>query len=313
MLLIDLFIVVAIVFAGAVGRERGARAGRQRDRARRRRSHAPRNFAAAGAAIGAGTVLLAGAALAQVGKLHGSLRDTTVLGAFVPASDEAPPRRAGPLAAGTGQPADGVVTGARPVLNAARSIVMLRGSACGRRYSGTGWVAPGGVIVTNAHVVAGQADTTAQVRKSGPLAATTPIWFDRETDVALLRAPALRHIRGLQLAREPVSRGMRAALLGFPLGGPFRVLAARIAATYERPQGERIGDGRSSWIRRGPITELQTRAQAGSSGSAVVDADGRVLTTVFAANGLSAAGVPNDVVRRALRRARGPVSTGDCD
>jgi hypothetical protein len=48
----------------------------------------------------------------------------------------------------------------------------------------------------------------------------------------------------------------------------------------------------------------------------VVDADGRVLTTVFAAQvggkpsgGL---GVPDGIVERALARSGGPVDTGPC-
>lgn len=306
-----MFIVVAVVCAGAWGWERGARAGRRRDLARRRRSHEARTLAAVGAAIGAGAVLLAGAALAQVGMLHDSLRGTAVLGPVVPPSDEAP--KAESIPAGVRAPAAAPVTTRRPVLSAAQSVVRVQGSACGRGFGGTGWIAPGGIIVTNAHVIAGQDDTTAQVRGTGRLVATTPIWFDPETDIALLQAPALRRVPGLRLAGEPARRGTPAAVLGFPLTGPFRVLAARIAGTYELPQGERIGDRRSSRVRTGPITELLTRAQAGSSGSAVVDGEGRVLTTVFAAAGLRAAGVPNGVVRRALRRARGPVDTGDCD
>ena len=47
----------------------------------------------------------------------------------------------------------------------------------------------------------------------------------------------------------------------------------------------------------------------------MVDGDGRVVTTVFAATTRGPRGgygVPNAVVRRALRGAGGPVSTGAC-
>jgi hypothetical protein len=48
----------------------------------------------------------------------------------------------------------------------------------------------------------------------------------------------------------------------------------------------------------------------------VVDADGRVVATVFAASvgggPRTGFGVPDTLVRRALEKARGPVSTGPC-
>jgi hypothetical protein len=52
----------------------------------------------------------------------------------------------------------------------------------------------------------------------------------------------------------------------------------------------------------------------GDSGAPAVDADGAVETTVFAARRGSRAGygVPSEAVRRALDKADGPVSTGDC-
>ena len=48
----------------------------------------------------------------------------------------------------------------------------------------------------------------------------------------------------------------------------------------------------------------------------VVDADGRVMATVFAASvgrgPRTGFGVPDSLVRGALEKARGPVSTGPC-
>jgi uncharacterized membrane protein required for colicin V production len=46
---------------------------------------------------------------------------------------------------------------------AAASVVRIRGTACGLGVTGSGWVARPGVVVTNAHVVAGQDDTIVQV------------------------------------------------------------------------------------------------------------------------------------------------------
>src|SRR5215211_7536319 len=50
----------------------------------------------------------------------------------------------------------------RDVAAAGRSVVRVLGTACGLGVQGSGWVARNGLIVTNAHVVAGQDDTTVQ-------------------------------------------------------------------------------------------------------------------------------------------------------
>src|SRR5213076_3128098 len=42
---------------------------------------------------------------------------------------------------------------------AAKSVVKIHGTACGLGVEGSGWVIAPGVVVTNAHVVAGQDDT----------------------------------------------------------------------------------------------------------------------------------------------------------
>ena len=51
---------------------------------------------------------------------------------------------------------------------AARGVVKIQGTACGLGVEGSGWVARDGIVVTNAHVVAGQDDTTVQLGGSGP-------------------------------------------------------------------------------------------------------------------------------------------------
>ena len=50
---------------------------------------------------------------------------------------------------------------------AGHSVVRVLGTACGLGVEGSGWVARPGVVVTNAHVVAGESDTTVQLEGVG--------------------------------------------------------------------------------------------------------------------------------------------------
>ena len=69
---------------------------------------------------------------------------------------------------------------------AGRSVVRVLGTACGLGVSGSGWVAEPGLVVTNAHVVAGQDDTTITTRDGAELDAT-PVHYEPKNDLAVLR------------------------------------------------------------------------------------------------------------------------------
>jgi S1-C subfamily serine protease len=191
------------------------------------------------------------------------------------------------------------------------SAVRVLGTACGLGVSGSGWVAAAQTVVTNAHVVAGQDDTTVQLRGEGPRLEAVAIAFDARNDVAVLRVPGLR-APALALADDP-PRGRSAAVVGFPRNGPLRVRPARLGATQEVLSQDAYGHGS---VRRS-ITALRGVVQPGNSGGPVVDGAGRVVTTVFAAarggGPPTGYGVPNAVVGRVLAAAGpGQVSTGPC-
>jgi S1-C subfamily serine protease len=194
---------------------------------------------------------------------------------------------------------------------ASRSIVKVLGTACGLGVQGSGWVAADGVVVTNAHVVAGQDDTTVQIGGEGAEVDAQAIWFDPRNDLAVLRAPGLSGVQALRTngdARE----GTAGAILGFPENGPYHVEPARLGHTATVISQDAYGRGP---VRR-PITSLRGRVRQGNSGGPVVDGDGRVLTTIFAATvsdgGQSGYGVPDSIVSDALESASGPVDTGPC-
>lgn len=195
------------------------------------------------------------------------------------------------------------------VLAAADSVVHVVGTACGLSVSGSGWIAAAGVVVTNAHVVAGQADTTVITRDGAELAATVTAYEPRD-DVAVL---AVEGLPGAPLPLAPAARrGTVGAVLGFPGEGEFSAVPARMGTTGEVTSQDSYGEG--------PIQRLMTSFRAevahGNSGGPVVDGDGRVQTTVFAATvDVTAAeglGVPNERVRDVLAGAGEPVGTGPC-
>jgi hypothetical protein len=194
---------------------------------------------------------------------------------------------------------------------AGRSVVKVLGTACGLGVEGSGWIAGRGTVVTNAHVVAGQDDTSVELMGQGPRLSAQPIWFDSRNDVAVLRVPGLAGSPALAL-NEAAPAGTSAAVLGFPQDGPYDVRPARLGGTATVFTDDAYGRGP---IRR-KITAIRALVRQGNSGGPVVDGGGRVVATVFAATISGAVhsgfGVPDSIVRAALSRARGPVGTGPC-
>jgi Trypsin-like peptidase domain/Colicin V production protein len=199
------------------------------------------------------------------------------------------------------------------VRRAGRSVVKVLGTACGLGIEGSGWVARSdGMVVTNAHVVAGEDDTTVQLRGEGEHLDADPVVFDTKNDVAILRVDGLASAAPLEM-RADAKPGTSAAVLGFPENGPFHVAPARLGGTSTVITQNAYGRGP---VRR-RVTALRGHVRSGNSGGPMVDGRGRVLGTVFAAtSGGGARGgfaVPDSIVRAALERAGGgTVDTGPC-
>jgi S1-C subfamily serine protease len=194
---------------------------------------------------------------------------------------------------------------------ATRSTVRVLGTACGLGVEGSGWIAAPGIVVTNAHVVAGEQDTSVQPLGEGPHYDAQTIWFDPRNDIAILRASGVRNLRRLRLNTNAAS-DTSGAVIGYPENGPLDVQPARIGPTITAISQDAYGRGP---VRR-KITTMRGLVRSGNSGGPLVDGDGRVLTTIFASSlsrgQHSGYGVPNSIVASALERARGTVSTGPC-
>ncbi len=200
------------------------------------------------------------------------------------------------------------------VRSAERSVVRVLGSACGLAIEGSGWVAGPDLVVTNAHVVAGETDTTVRSATGGRSLDAEPIAYDPTDDLSLLRVRGLE-LPSLRLASE-VPSGRSGAILGFPENGPFDAEAGRVGRTQTVTTQDAYGRGPVSRL----LTPLRGLVRPGNSGGPLVDASGRVLTTVFAATvgrgRHGGYGVANETVAELLSHARsgdgGTVGTGPC-
>ena len=201
------------------------------------------------------------------------------------------------------------------VRNASRSVLRVVGSACGYRITGTGWVAAPGYVVTNAHVVGGQIDTGVQPAGKGDPIDADVVFFDSINDLAVLRVDGLA-LDPLEPA-ERIVEGEAAVVLGYPEHSGFTPTAARFS-DERTVKGEDIyGSGSHERL----VTSFRGLVRHGNSGGPVVDGDGRVLTTVFAATVgeqvQGGYGIPNRLAYDALEQARQVpgdkvVRTGPC-
>lgn len=193
------------------------------------------------------------------------------------------------------------------VLRAGESVVRVLSTACGLGIEGSGWAVQPETIVTNAHVIAGADDTTVTTQDGVELDAT-PVYYEPRQDLALLRV-------GAALPALPVSSRRRVgedgAVLGYPENGPYRLSPARIGETRATISEDSYGNGP---IER-TIVAMSGIVRSGNSGGPLVDPDGRVVGTVFAATTGGPQGgfaIPAEQVRAALRRTADEDDTGPC-
>jgi S1-C subfamily serine protease len=194
------------------------------------------------------------------------------------------------------------------------SVVRILGTACSLGVEGSGWVAAPGLVITNAHVVAGESETDVQLHGVGPYLRARVILFDPHNDIAALRVPGLS-APALQLASGPAV-GESAAILGYPLDHGFNRQPGRLGQTQTTASSDAYGNPA---VRE--ISSLRGLVRPGNSGGPMVDASGQVIGTVFAEITNAPPGkpggfaVPNSVVRgelnKALHRDR-TVSTKGC-
>jgi len=191
------------------------------------------------------------------------------------------------------------------------STVRVEGRACSRIQDGSGFVAAPDVVITNAHVVAGE-KTTEVIRPDRSRVKATVTVFDSARDLAVLRAPGLG-LRPLALVDATVKEGTQGVVLGHP-GGQVPIA---VAPSLVNRRVDAIG--RDLYDRRQTTRDvfiLASRLAPGYSGGPFVTTAGQVAGVAFAIapdrDGVAYA-LTDVEVRQAMKADRGTSSsTGPC-
>lgn len=187
-------------------------------------------------------------------------------------------------------------------------VVKVLGTACGQGVEGSGWFARRDLVVTAAHVVAGERSTIVEIPGDSTNYAATVLVFDVRNDIAVLRISGAT-VRPLRLV-DP-QNGASVAIAGYPLDGNLTATPGRIGPTANAFTQDALGGG--PVVRA--ITAVAGNVHKGDSGGPVIDTRGRVQATIFAKKKGSRSGyaVPTSIVRSDLARAgRHAVSTQSC-
>jgi len=216
------------------------------------------------------------------------------------------PSIAGPTPPST--PPSPQIAGNAAVRHAAQDVVRVLGTACGVGVEGSGWFATDDLVVTAAHVVAGERDTGVEIPGLSGVHAADVVAFDPHNDIAVLR---VQQRASFALPLVDPQPGAAAAVVGYPEDGPLQSTPGRIGRTAVALTQDAYGNGP---VER-TITALSGDIRHGDSGAPAIDANGAVEATIFAARlGTTGGyGVPSSVVRRVLDSAgTASVSTGSC-
>ena len=152
----------------------------------------------------------------------------------------------------------------------------VQGFGCGGIVFGSGFPMGPGMVLTNAHVVAGTQGTTVRSSSGRSLSARV-VLFDPERDVAILYVP--------RLALPPLNEasaqaGTQGAAIGYPGGGSETAEPAVVNGQVRAEGRDIYGQNlvvRSIWF-------TQAKVQPGNSGGPLVDLNGNVIGVIFAAS-----------------------------
>jgi hypothetical protein len=187
-------------------------------------------------------------------------------------------------------------------------VVKVLGTACGVGVEGSGWFARRDLVVTAAHVVAGERRTLVEIPGDPVEHVATVVVFDVHNDIAVLR---LADTTADPLRLADPRDGASVAIVGYPLDGNLSAIPGRVGRTANAFTQDALGNGP---VERA-ITAVAGQVHKGDSGGPVIDTHGSVEATIFAKKRNSPSGyaVPASIIRTDVAKAgRRAVSTESC-
>jgi S1-C subfamily serine protease len=193
------------------------------------------------------------------------------------------------------------------------STVKILGTACSSEQEGSGFVVGPGLVATNAHVVAGEGNGNTQVLIGNSAYNATPVLFDPDFDLAVLRTNAPLG-PALTISSSLVPRGTQAAVLGYPEDRGLTIGAAGVTEEVTAIGKDIYNSGS---VTR-DVYALDAAVLPGNSGGPLLGSGGQVIGVVFSRStvypdvgyALASPGVLSRVQQAAGRHSA--VSTGPC-
>jgi S1-C subfamily serine protease len=156
----------------------------------------------------------------------------------------------------------------------AASTVKIEGEACSRIQEGSGFFVADDLVVTNAHVVAGEDDSDV-VLSDGTRIDGTVVAFDPARDLAVLRTSGADRPA---LPLDEAEVGTAGGVFGHPGGGPLEISPFQVGEQINAVGTDIYDSSRSE--RR--VLVLAADLAPGDSGGALVDSRGQVVGVAFA-------------------------------
>ncbi len=149
--------------------------------------------------------------------------------------------------------------------------VRVRSLGCEQFGLGSGFVLPGGVVVTNRHVVDRPREVTINTwdGRSFPVGV---VGVATDSDLALLQLEDDVDLPVAELRTTAVAAGEEVLVVGYPGGGAAEVATGRILGSVD---GTVLGEPAE-------VLRIEVSVTQGSSGGPVFDRSGRVVGVVFA-------------------------------
>lgn len=151
-----------------------------------------------------------------------------------------------------------------------RMAVRIRNVGCGGLSTGSGFAVDEHTLVTNRHVVADSESLEVSAYDGRDLAVSAA-GSASLADLALVRTTDPLPSHPTLAAADP-RPGDRVTVVGYPEGGRLTVTAGEVIGPTTDPLHENLGE----------VLLTDAPVEPGSSGSAALDADGRVIGVVYA-------------------------------